>query len=220
MAAEEKTAVAAESDEKEDGDYFLEEYLGDDEIDEDQIISAEEPEEFPDLTTEDEKELDFLVSEEEQELSQLDSLEDEEFVANTDDEIIELDPGEDDLIRGSLEGDSLTETDGELQLDQAVPEDPLFERNFNALDEEQGAFTSDGLDSGSLEETGAVSDTGETGGQSITLEGPLGAESEGEGGEKAMDGDSIWEPETPPSFVAQPNEEFPPREGEEPLRGW
>ena len=219
VAAEEKTAVAAESDEKEDGDYFLEEYLGDDEIDEDQIISAEEPEEFPDLTTEDEKELDFLVSEEEQELSQLDSLEDEEFVANTDDEIIELDPGEDDLIRGSLEGDSLTETDGELQLDQAVPEDPLFERNFNALDEEQGAFTSDGLDSGSLEETGAVSDTGETGGQSITLEGPLGAESEGEVGEKAMDGDSIWEPETPPSFVAKPNEEFPPDAVQEPFTG-
>ncbi|MCH8887183.1 MAG: hypothetical protein IIC13_11375 [SAR324 cluster bacterium] len=241
--AEEKPAVAAEPDEKGDEDYFLEEYLGDEEIDEDQIISAEDPEEFPELTEEDEKELDFLVSEEEQELSQLDSLEDEQFATDGENEIIELDQDEDDLIGTSLEEDPPAEDGGKMPLDPAASEEPLFERNFNALDEEQGTFTSGGIDSASLEEAPPVGDAAEPGAQSITLEGTLGTEGEEDGGEStgdgtgdgagentgeitvegavegAVDDDAIWEPETPASFVAKPNEEFPSDAVQEPFTG-
>jgi hypothetical protein len=140
--------------EEDDEDFFREEYLGDEEIDEEQIISAEdelEATEQPDLSQEDEKELDQMLTED-KELDDLGDIAQQEVLATgeieeEEEEEIELDQEEEELIQASIEADleaeveagevpadALEELPPELAVDAA--EEPLFERNFNALEEE------------------------------------------------------------------------------------
>lgn len=206
-------AFAADQDE----DLLLAEELGDEVIDEDQIIAPEEPVEYPELTPEDEKELDFLVSEEEQELSRLDDLDEEELAPELEDEEeIELDKEEEDMIRASLEEERLAAAAMvEAGEEEATGGDTLFERNLTALEEEQGTGDVEVLDSAAEEEPLVAPEAPE---EKITVAGTLGAEDEGElpeAGEEA----EVWKPEAPPGFVAKPTEEFPPDAVKDPFEG-
>jgi hypothetical protein len=124
------------AEEEVDEDYFAEEFLGDEEIDEEQILAADEaPEEQPELSPEDEAELDELLAEEEhlEDLDDLEDLEADSLVAEDAEALddIELDREEEDVILSSL--------DAEREEPGVGPAEPLFERNFKALEEEGAA---------------------------------------------------------------------------------
>jgi len=281
--AEEPVAAVSPLDEGEEDDYFIEEYLGDEEIDEEQIIAAEEEEdeediEAPELSEEDEADLDELLASEEHldDLDDLDEVEADTLVAEDAeglDEDIELDTEEEELILSSL--------DTEHQEHRAAAEEPLFERNFNAL-EEEGAAASASDETWQLEQEDggfAMVDEELPGEEVIDLEEPeaepTGAEEAeleameevpasaleeieeveaielppeaapvatasaaeelaaleeeepvsiefGEGGADVFAGEAqeeTWKPKAPPSFVAQPAEDFPEDAVREPFVG-
>lgn len=212
---------------EEEEDYFLEEYLGDEEIDESQIIAAEEISDYPELSPEDEKEMDFLVSEDEQVLSRLDTLDDEVPAADAkDEEEIEVDQEEEDLIRASLEDERISS----LPVDEpagmegeAEDTSPLFERNFNALDEEQGPVPPPDDELPPIEDLEEEIAMPELDDKSITLEGPIGRGLEEEPvdieTEAASEVDETEALDVPSGFTASPNEEFPPDAVQEPFTG-
>ncbi|NIR77427.1 MAG: hypothetical protein GWO00_03245, partial [Gemmatimonadetes bacterium] len=76
----------------------------------------------------------------------------EELVAEPEaDEDIELDQEEEDLIRASLEEERLAAA-SMAQGGEEAGQEPLFERNLTALDEEQGAIELDTVASAPEEE--------------------------------------------------------------------
>jgi CheY-like chemotaxis protein len=264
--AEPVRAVGAETPE-EDEDFFVDEYLGDEEIDEEQILAAEEEEpleEAPELSPEDEAELHELLAEDEHlaDLDELDELEEASLLADDAQDLgedIELDSEEEDLIRTSLRA----EHDAAAAVVKAPRGEPLFERNFNAL-EEEGAAEPEEQETWLLEQEGGgftMADEEDEDAGIISLHHPEAEEEleleempasaleevleesaaapapepapepgdeepvsiefgEGEGdvfGEEARE--EAWKPSTPPSFVAQPAEDFPQDAVRDPFTG-
>ena len=253
-------AVSPESvDSEAEDDYFREEYLGDEEINEEQIIAAEEPEVQPELSPEDEEELDELLAEEDDlaELGEVLSSEEDLAADIDDDEQIELDEEEEEVILASLEQErSEAGTDeglGEQAPAAARPagkqDEPLFERNLKAL-EEEGAAAAAEEERWELEESGSGYSLAGSEEEGVSPGEPIGDEAaslaqaptateeqpstdrEGEevsiefGGEEgkpdvfgSADEEEIWKPDAPPGFVSKPVEEFPEDAVKDPVEG-
>jgi CheY-like chemotaxis protein len=215
----ERTVQAVEPEPAEDEDFFVEEYLGDEEIDEEQIMAAEEDEgleEAPELSAEDEAELDSLLEEDEHlaDLDELEELEQESLVAEDAegmDEEIELESEEEHVVQSSLR----SEREADAAMVQPRREQPIFERNFNALQEE-GASGPDGDETWQLEQDDggfAIAEESEETAEVIPLHSPEPAEETAEMEEvpsSALEEVVEVDEELPPL-----DEELPPLEDEE-----
>ena len=213
---------------KDDDAYFTDEYLGDQEIDEEQLIAIEEGEDLPEqpeLSADDERELDELLAEE-KDLIGLEEVEEVEWASEDDEEDeIELDQEEEDLIRASLAADreaALGESaTGVAALEsgdvQEAGEEALFERKFKDLDEEAPASDED--TEWPLKETESGMVVSEGSEEIITLGEPVGGDLSLEDEEISSsllseeadeeEEEESWKPDVPPSFVAKPHEGFP-----------